>query len=597
MISKTRFKGLSRCDSYATLENIVFTTVEELVEYEKDAKFMDLVEFLKEDEELGEKVQDLQMETLLPYYNLVEHLSARTISEKYGYKVQSSESSYDQIRFDIEVDDLAYYCFLDGYYEDENEKIIIETKATTSKKFLDLGYKEDGEHYSIFIYTPDGKLILREDVEDMSEDKKYQKCRARLLDKYNDCGKYAYDLAFQRYVVDKYHEGINREFKKQRYFLSVLNTEYVFDGKLDEEGNPDYGLNVMILIDFGKITEEYKEQIEREMKDVNQRIISLDQHKPIFGAHCEYKCITQCMFFKKCFQLPEKNSSLTYMGNHNGFKNDDGDKLTREDLLNNKMFNWDDVPYDYLNRINNQIQYNVLKNGIEYVNRDKIRRGIKELVYPLYHLDFESFPCPVPRYRGEKAYMQSLFQFSIHIERKPGICDKNKDHYEFLATDHQDRRLELVEAMIKYIPDDGGSVIVYNRGFEQSRLKELAIIFPEHKERLLDIRERCFDLLDIVKNSKKFYESLGYTGDEASSINYYHEDLQGSYSIKKVLPVFSDLTYKGMGVANGQEALVTYARFPIMEKEEFNRKKDELIEYCKQDTWAMVEILEKLRKI
>ncbi len=597
MISKTRFKNLSRCDTYATLEDIVFSTVEELQEYERDSKYMDLVEELKEDEELGVRVEDLQMQTLLPYYNLVEHLSARTITEKYGYNIESSDSTYDQTKFSIESDDLTYYCFLDGYYEDEQEKIIIETKATTSKKFLDLGYKEDGVHNSIFIYTPDGKLILREEVEDMSDDKKYQKNRAKLLDKYNGCGKYAYDLAFQRYVVDKYHESIGKDFEKQRYFLSVLNTEYIFDGKLDDKGDPEYDLNVMVLIDFGKVTEEYKEIIEKEMEEVNRRIISLEQSKPTFGKHCEYKCITECMFFKKCFKLPEKNSSLTYMGNHNGFKDSEGDKLSRADLLNRGMFNWDDIPYDYLNRINNQIQYNVLSSKKEYVNKEKIRRGIKELVYPLYHLDFESFPCPVPRYRGEKAYMQSLFQFSIHIEREPGVCDKDKDHLEYLATDHQDRRLELVEKMIDAIPDDGGSVIVYNRGFEQSRLKELAKIFPEHEERLLDIRERCFDLLDIVKGSKKFYESLGFTSEESSSINYYHEGLQGSFSIKKVLPVFSDLTYYGMGVANGQEALVTYARFPSMEEEEFETKKQELIEYCKQDTWAMVEILDKLREI
>ena len=66
---------------------------------------------------------------------------------------------------------------------------------------------------------------------------------------------------------------------------------------------------------------------------------------------------------------------------------------------------------------------------------------------------------------------------------------------------------------------------------------------------------------------------------------------------KKVLPVFSHLKYDGMPIANGTEALVAYANFPYMNKEEFDIIYQDLLQYCKQDTWAMVEILEALRKL
>lgn len=51
-----------------------------------------------------------------------------------------------------------------------------------------------------------------------------------------------------------------------------------------------------------------------------------------------------------------------------------------------------------------------------------------------------------------------------------------------------------------------------------------------------------------------------------------------------------------MEIANGVEALVTYAKFPKMTQVEYEYKYQKLVEYCRQDTWAMVEILKGLRK-
>jgi hypothetical protein len=193
--------------------------------------------------------------------------------------------------------------------------------------------------------------------------------------------------------------------------------------------------------------------------------------------------------------------------------------------------------------------------------------------------------------------MQSLFQFSLHIEREPGVCDKEKDHYEFLAYNHEDTREELVKKLVECIPPDGGSVLVYNQAFEKTRIKELANFFPQYSEELHNINSRLFDLMHIVKTNTKMYESLGFDHDRAKAYNYYSEDLYGSFSIKKVLPIFSDLTYKGMEVGNGMEAVYAYAGFMSLNEEELKLKRIALTEYCKQDTWAMVEILKELRKI
>jgi hypothetical protein len=124
----------------------------------------------------------------------------------------------------------------------------------------------------------------------------------------------------------------------------------------------------------------------------------------------------------------------------------------------------------------------------------------------------------------------------------------------------------------------------------------MAELFPEHKERLLDMVDRLVDLMHFVRGNKKFFMNLGIDKEEADGILYYHNDLNGSYSIKKVLPIFSNLKYDGMPIKNGTEALVAYANFPYMDEKTFKQTYQELLEYCKQDTWAMVEILEALRK-
>ena len=87
--------------------------------------------------------------------------------------------------------------------------------------------------------------------------------------------------------------------------------------------------------------------------------------------------------------------------------------------------------------------------------------------------------------------------------------------------------------MIETIKPDGGSIMVYNQSFEQTRLKEMAKLFPQYRERLLDMVDRLFDLMYLLRGNTKLFTALGFNEDEGKLINYYHNDLNGSFSIKK----------------------------------------------------------------
>jgi len=464
------------------------------------------------------------------------------------------------------------------------------------------------ETLSIFDRDEDGIFRLREEInktynDDLSE-KDYLKHKSNLFNKFHPAGHYIYDIAIQRYIIEKDLEQNNIKKGNNKFYLAVMNHEYVFDGKYNEAKEPIYdadenGNELIVLFDVTQITTDYLDKIDLDRQKIERYINQMDASYYKIGEQCELKKTTKCKYCPICFsKLPKKNSIMNYLGSHNGFKDELGNKYDRYDLIDEGMVHMLDVPANYLNRRNNQIQREVVETDNTFINKEKIRAGIKCINYPIYHLDFETFPCPLPRYKGEKPYYQSVFQFSLHIENEPFKCDKENDHYEFLARDHKDYREELIKKMIEYIDiNSGGTILVYNQSFEKTRLRELAEIFPQYKKELDKMNEMVFDLLFLVSTNSKLYEDLGFESEDAKLFNYYHKNLYGSFSIKKVLPLFTNLTYEGMEVGNGMQALVAYASFPKLNKKVYEDKYKALVKYCQQDTWAMVEVLWGLKKL
>ena len=82
---------------------------------------------------------------------------------------------------------------------------------------------------------------------------------------------------------------------------------------------------------------------------------------------------------------------------------------------------------------------------------------------------------------------------------------------------------------------------------------------------------------------------------------YYSKAMEGSYSIKYVLPALCpgdpELDYHALeGVHNGSEAMEIFADLPNHTPEEIKVMRNNLLKYCCLDTLAMVKVLEKLRE-
>lgn len=201
-------------------------------------------------------------------------------------------------------------------------------------------------------------------------------------------------------------------------------------------------------------------------------------------------------------------------------------------------------------------------------------RVLVELSWPRYYLDFEGIDLPVPHWAGVRPYEHVPFQWSCHIEHESGLFE----HREFLELSGEDPSLPCVAALLQAIPPEGdGPIVVYNKTYEEGRLRELGERHPEHAASLARLIDRLVDLLPMVKQS------------------YYHPAMRGSFSIKAVLPTIApDLAYEELaGVKGGTEAQVAYlyAAFdPATTEEKKEEYRQELLRYCERDTWALVVV-------
>ena len=151
-------------------------------------------------------------------------------------------------------------------------------------------------------------------------------------------------------------------------------------------------------------------------------------------------------------------------------------------------------------------------------------------------------------------------------------------HFEFLADGKSDPRILFIENLLRDTEADG-DILVYNQSFEMSRLKEIARDFPQYAN---EIEERLTRIKDLMLPFQKKY--------------YYKPEMKGSYSIKYVLPALvPDMSYEVLPIAEGGAAMNAFeALISETDPKVIKKTRNNLLEYCKMDTLAMVEILKAI---
>lgn len=324
-------------------------------------------------------------------------------------------------------------------------------------------------------------------------------------------------------------------------------------------GNGDY---MGLLKENDLTTEAFSRTEEVKSWIAEAQIVSASPSEPAaeIGAHCDTPFA--CGFYSYCSRnMPKAQHPVYWLPNI-------GAKM--QQLAEQGVIELRDVPDELLNAKQRRVKAHTLSNTAYF---DAVGAAADLAVHslPAYFLDFETIQFAVPIWAGTRPYQQNIFQFSLHCLSVSGQLD----HRDFLDLSGNDPSESFAQALISAC-GNSGPVFVYNAAFETGRMSELAIRYPQLGGALLAITLRVVDLLPIARE------------------RFYHPSQQGSWSIKRVLPaVVPELRYDALeGVQDGGMAMRAFleAIHPATSAERKNLIEQQLLAYCKLDTYAMVRL-------
>ncbi|MCK5839591.1 MAG: DUF2779 domain-containing protein [Bacteroidales bacterium] len=359
------------------------------------------------------------------------------------------------------------------------------------------------------------------------------------------------DSAFQYWVIT--NAGLSLE----DISIVHINNQYTRQGRLEL----DQLFTITSVVDQAKVNQLIIEQKSKELLGIMNGKI---QPTIDIGPHCSDPF--GCDFHSHCWKhVPEYS-----VFNISGLRAE-----KKFNLYQKRILEFKEIPLSYPLNANQWLQVNAELNNKTIRNQPALDTFKAKLSYPLCFMDFETFQLTVPQYDNTRPYQLLPFQYSLHIKKSPNA---SLEHKEYLGTPPEDPRPGFIQQLINDLGTKG-SIVVYNHGFESARLRELARDFPKYHNAIQEVLSRIVDLMEPFRKR-----------------DLYTPEMRGSYSIKYVLPALvPSLSYKDLEVQNGGMASLTYASlYNDGDGKSVREKRDGLLEYCKLDTLAMVEILKVL---
>lgn len=353
------------------------------------------------------------------------------------------------------------------------------------------------------------------------------------------------DAAIQTHVLGR--NGI----RLRRVEIMHLNKEF---------RHPDQG----DLFERTDVTRPVNDFLNQVPDAIQKQLDAMDGPLPDveIGVHCSQP--RKCPFRKRCWpQDPEHISKLYYVGDKKACA-----------YMDKGVHRISDIPPRTKLSAPARRQIQALEQGCIVVE-PALRQALEILDGSLGYLDFETVARAIPVWPGLGPWRQAVAQFSYHEQQPDGAYR----HVGWLAEGPEDPRRELAEALLDACA--GADKIVVYSSFERGRIRDLGKAVPDLAEPLQELEAKLVDLLPVIRN------------------NVYHPDFQGSFSLKYVLtPLVPDLTYNDLTIVDGRVASVEIARLLFVAHKvslnERDRLRQDLLDYCERDTWAMVKLLESL---
>lgn len=467
--------------------------------------------------------------------------------QKNNASIIQNSNNHSRIDKGNEVTELARGLFPNGTLVPYSKNVLEMVERT--KDLLSQGettlYEAAFEHNSMFVICD---ILHRNEAGwNIYEVKSSTQIKERHLD----------DITYQLYVIQ---QNINLSL----VYLVHLNNKYSRNGELD----------LKELFTFENQTENISKKLSFVASDTihMKALIKDDCVKQDIGIYCD-------KYGKDDFPCNAKDHCWAHIPDHSVF---DITRIGKKafELYNESIISIGDISDEYQLSDSQRSQVQAYRGNIQIVEKEQINEFMSSFTLPLYFLDFETFQQTIPLFNDVKPYQQIPFQYSIHILK---LIGSEPIHREFLAKEGTDPRRTIAERLVEDIPR-GVCSVAYNMSFERMVLKALIYQFPDLADHLMDIHDNMVDLM--VPFQKKWY---------------YTNDMRGSYSIKYVLPALlpgdKTLDYTQLNIKDGSMAMEIYEYLHTRSPEEIKVIREELLAYCKLDTYAMLKIWERLISI
>lgn len=358
-----------------------------------------------------------------------------------------------------------------------------------------------------------------------------------------------WDCAVQSWVL----QGAGRPVRQAE--VAVIDSSFVYPGKGDYQG-------LLRTEDVTKAAFEMRTQVAGW---VGQFLKTLQEPIPAIemGEHC--RSPFECPFMDFCSPAHRPEYPLECLPRVKS--------QLRQDLIQEGFEDIRDIPEGRLTNPNHErVRRITLSGEAEFMPEKAVH--IKAFPYPRCFLDFETAQLAVPVWEGTRPYQQLPFQWSCHIQDRPGQIR----HEEFLDLTGDPPMRGFAQSLL-LVCQETGPIFVYG-SFEKTVIHGLIQHLPDLAGSLQALSDRVVDLLPVMRQC------------------YYHPEMRGSWSLKAVLPCIApDLDYSALpGIHDGGQAQEAYAEAVApgttpKRKEELRRG---LTAYCEMDTLALVRIVENL---
>jgi hypothetical protein len=372
-----------------------------------------------------------------------------------------------------------------------------------------------------------------------------------------------YDLAFQTIVLEK--SGL----KIRNISVIHVDNEYVRNGEIEPEK----------IINRTDVTNDVRPLIELTLEQIDNASTVLSQKdcpdlSPRFVNQIEVKGVRWFAEWMEVYKSLKPNLdpySIYFLSYPNAQQ--------IGELEDNGITRIADIPEELALRPKQVAQIQTTRDNKRIIDKEKIKKFLSSFKYPLYFFDYETFSSVIPAFDGCQPYKDYPFQYSLHVLDSPETKVK---HTEYLHLEDSNPMPELI-AKLKADIGGSGTILTWNMVYEKGCNDRMAKFYPEHKEFLQSLNQRINDLMIPF-----------------SEMWFFDKDFFGSASVKNVMPVLApELSYKELDISDGLKARRDWTQTILNGQNQ--DQKDEIItnlrKYCTLDTYAMVRILEELRKL